>query len=675
MSDPPVTPPLAFRHSVRARLLLIALLPMLLILPLLLGVTVTNWSRRFDEVLISKVNGELTIAHQHLAGLLASRRAAIAALSQSARLETKIKAGDNALEVFLAGERQELGLDFLYMIDEAGNVLSSPSVTDTEGLADWPVVKAALAGQERAAIDIFGPEELQRFSADLAKKALLVLLPTPAAVPTDRTEETRGMMVHAAAPAPGGALVGGFLLNRNLAFIDEINELVYPAASLTEGSRGTATLFLEDVRVSTNVRLFEDVRALGTRVSAAVRSRVLDEGRVWLDRAFVVNDWYVSAYEPIIDSFGARIGMLYVGFLEAPFAEARWRTIQQIGLSFLAILLLSVPILLRWAQGIFKPLERMTHTIGKVEAGDLGARSGTRGADDEIGRVAIHLDKLLDQLQQRDRALRNWAEELENRVAERTRDLEEVNRQLEVTTRQLIVSEKLAAIGEITAGVAHEINNPLAVIQGNVDVIHADLGARAEELKTEFTLIVEQIQAIHILVSKLLQFARPEEYAETGMGNSPDKVIKDTLPLVQHLLSRAEIAVELDLCAGAAVAMNQTELQQVLVNLMVNAIQAMPEGGHLKLSSHMADQNGQPMICITVQDTGVGMPDDVIQRIFDPFFTMKRGAGTGLGLSISRNLITRSGGEIRVFSEPGKGSTFELWLPAVDPKVADQSQP
>lgn len=662
-----MTPPLAFRRSVRARLLLIALLPLLLILPVLLGVTVANWSRRFDEVLIAKVNGELTIAHQHLAGLLENRGAAIAALGQSAILTATITHGDRvAIADLLATERQRLGLDFLYLVAQDGEIVSSPSVVGGSDRRDWPIAKAALSGKQVAVIDIFTPSDLSQFGPDLVERARITLVPTPAAVPTERRQETRGMVVHAAAPAPGGALVGGLLLNRNLAFIDQINDLVYPAASLTEGSIGTATLFLEDVRISTNVRLFEDVRALGTRVSAAVRSRVLDDGQVWLDRAFVVNNWYVSAYEPIVDSFGQRVGMLYVGFLEAPFAAARWRTLQQVGLSFLAILLLSIPVLLRWARGIFRPLERMNAAIGQVEVGDLGARTGAEGTGDEIDRVARHLDHLLDQLQERDQSLRGWAEELENRVAERTQDLKDANNQLEMTTRQLIVSEKLAAIGEITAGVAHEINNPLAVIQGNIDVIHDDLGPRAEPLKTEFTLIVEQIQAIHILVSKLLQFARPEEFAETGMGHSPDTVIQDTLPLVQHLLSKSEITVDLDLSAGATVAMNQTELQQVLVNLMINAIQAMPQGGRLSLGNRIAERGGKPMVRIRVGDTGVGMTEDVTRRVFDPFFTMKHGSGTGLGLSISRDLITRAGGEILVASEPGNGATFDVWLPVVE---------
>ena len=234
---------------------------------------------------------------------------------------------------------------------------------------------------------------------------------------------------HSASPVTlangaGAALVGGILLNQNLVFIDTINDLVYREASLPEGSKGTATLFLEDVRVSTNVRLFEDRRALGTRVSAAVRAAVLDEGRTWLDSAFVVNDWYISAYEPIVDSFGKRVGMLYVGFLETPFRQAKYATLLTIMLAFLVVTTVSVPIFLRWARAIFKPLERMSDTITRVEGGNMSARTELKAASDEIGRVALHLDGLLDQLQQRDRELRQWNEELNDRVTERTSELE-----------------------------------------------------------------------------------------------------------------------------------------------------------------------------------------------------------------------------------------------------------
>jgi signal transduction histidine kinase len=638
-------------------MLLIALLPLLIVLPLLLLTAVRNWSDRFDEVLIAKVHGELTIAHQHLAGLMQSRKAGVEALAQSAAFARLQGAGED-VAAFLEAQRRGVGLDFLYFVDQGGAVARGGDP------ARWPVVKAALAGQPGAAIDLFSAEDLAAISPALAERARLQLVPTAAAVPTDRTEESRGMVVHAAAPAPGGVLVGGVLLNRNLGFIDEINDLVYPEGSLTEGTLGTATLFLDDVRVSTNVRLFADVRALGTRVSAAVRARVLDEGQVWLDRAFVVNDWYVSGYEPITDSFGARIGMLYVGFLEAGFAAAKRQSLYQVAITFLIVVLLSAPVLLRWARGIFAPLERMNTVIARVEAGDPGARAGQSGTDDEIARVASHLDVLLDRVQERERRLRDWARELEDRVAERTRDLEQANRQLDMTTRQLIISEKLAAIGEITAGVAHEINNPLAVIQGNLDVVREDLGARAEPLETEFRLIHEQVQAINILVSKLLHFARPEEFADVDTAVAADKVVLDTLPLVQHVLGRSGIELVTDLGAGATVAINQTELQQVLVNLIVNAIQAMPGGGRIDIRSRTIERDGKRWVRIEVEDTGSGMPPDVIARVFDPFFTTKRSVGTGLGLSISRTLIGRAGGDITVQSAPGEGSRFVILLPA-----------
>ncbi len=657
MSDS-ATRPVALRHTVRARLLAIALLPVLFLLPLLLVTSVRNWNHRFDEVLIAKVAGELTVAHQHLAGLMERRGADISALGLSALFQ-RLSADPARLGDFLETQRRDMGLDFLYFVDAAGNTILSGG---SDRLADprgWPVVEAALAGRRKIEIDVFDAAQLSALSPDLAARARLDLVLTRAAAPTARTKETRGMVIHAAAPAPGGALVGGLLLNRNLGFIDEINELVYPVGSLTGGSLGTASLFLEDVRVSTNVRLFENVRALGTRVSAEVRQKVLDQGQVWLARAFVVNDWYISAYEPIRDSFGKRVGMLYVGFLEKPFKTAMWRTHLLIGAGFLFVMVFSVPILLVFARGIFKPLERMNRVIDRVHRGDLGARSNIGGRDDEISRLAAHLDSLLDQLQERDRKLRDWAEELELRVASRTRDLEEANRQLEMTSKQLILSEKLAALGEITAGVAHEINNPLAVIQGNIDVIYDDLGPAAEPMRTEFTLIQEQIQAITLLVTRLLRFTRPEEFEQEDAGLDPDQVIRSTLPLVQHILSNSGIALKLELAAEGEIAMNETELQQVLVNLMINAIQAMPEGGTLSLRTQVQEAR----VIITVQDTGIGMDDEIQARIFEPFFSTKRYEGTGLGLSITRDLVERAGGDISVTSRPGAGSCFRVRLP------------
>ncbi|MFC3161944.1 sensor histidine kinase [Ciceribacter thiooxidans] len=659
--------------SIRFRLLAIALLPTLVILPVLLAVTMARWEAKFDALLTSKVNGDLTIAHQYLSRILENTGEHLKSLTDSADFRDVVtQRGAASLPAFLDENRKRLGLDFLMVIGSDGPLAASPLVRAASPIrSDWPVVQAALSGHASTAIDIFNNDELAAISADLASQAQLELVPTPNALPTDRTVENRGMVVHSASPAfiPGRgsvALVGGVLLNQNLVFIDTINDLVYREASLPAGSRGTATLFLDDVRISTNVRLFEDKRALGTRVSKSVRDAVLDHGRVWLDSAFVVNDWYVSAYEPISDSYGKRVGMLYVGFLEAPFARAKTETLIGIGLAFLAVTAASVPIFLRWARGIFKPLERMTATIGRVEEGDLGARTGLVRADNEIGRVAHHLDTLLDQVQQRDLELRAWNDELNARVAARTHELEIANRQLEATTRQLIMSEKLAAIGEITAGVAHEINNPIAVMQGNLDVVRSVLGDHTAEVATEFRLIDEQIHRISQIVTKLLQFAKPEEYAGYIERHVAADVISDSLPLVQHLLNKGAIALFREDTAERLVLMNRTELQQVLVNLIVNAIHAMPDGGTLTLKSRDEDREGQRGVAIEVTDTGVGISPDVLRRVFDPFFTTKRQRGTGLGLSISQTLVTRQGGSLTADSSPGAGTTFTVWLPEAD---------
>lgn len=665
-----VTTPIERRRSVRFRLLVLALLPTLLVLPAFIVLVAVWWSIQFDRILISKVHGDLTIARQYLERLMERSDEKLHALGDSATFDQIARSGSrDELEALLAARRKDLSLDYLYLTDPNGIVVAASPVQNPGSRARrWPVVEAGLRGQPSTALDILDASALQQLSEDMHKRARIELVPTAEAAATEETVETRGMVIQSGVPVSlsggqTGALIGGTLLNQNLAFIDTINDLIYRAAGLPDGSQGTATLFLGDVRVSTNVRLFEGKRALGTRVSRSVRDAVLSSGRVWLNRAFVVNDWYISAYEPIVDSYGQRVGMLYVGFLERPFQAAKYTTLAAIVGVLLLTMLLTVPILLRLARAIFRPLERMDATIFRVEGGDFGARTGVVSSADEIGRLAHHLDALLDLLQVRDRELRGWAEELDKRVEDRTSELEATHRKLKTTQQQLVMSEKLAAIGEITAGVAHEINNPVAVIQGNLDVAREVLGGAIEPVKTEFKLIDQQVHRITLIVNKLLQFARPSEFAGYDGNVRPSDIITDCLVLIQHLLNRSQIEVARSNMATRVVAMNQTELQQVMLNLLVNALHAMPNGGTISLQSRDVDVDGVPGVAIVVADTGVGIPPENVKRIFDAFFTTKPQVGTGLGLSISYALVARHGGRMSVESVVGEGSTFTVWLP------------
>lgn len=649
--------------SVRLRLLILALLPLVVLMPLLLFVAVNRWSANFDNLLITNVASDLRIAEQYLQRILTTTGKDVQSLAQSRRFDEVARARPGALAEFLAEQRAALGFDFLYYLPR----------TSAGPLAEaWPVIGAAVQGKAATEIDIFSPADLAALpqtGPDLAARAQVTIVATRAAVPTQRSVEDRGMVVHSATPVTvaghEGVLVGGILLNRNLDFIDTINALVYRDTGGPGTRQGTATLFLEDVRISTNVRLFEGERALGTRVSAAVRGNVLDRGQIWLDSAFVVNEWYISAYQPLIDSFGERVGMLYVGFLQAPFDAAKRNAYLMILAAFLVVLVLTVPLFLRLARTIFAPLERMTRTMARVEGGDLAARIGPVPARDEIGTVAAHLDSLLDQVQERDRALRAWNEDLNARVEARTAELREANARLESTYQQLVMAEKLASIGEITAGVAHEINNPAAVIQGNLDVIRQVLGPAAEPVRTELGLIDRQIGRISAIVGKLLQFARPTEFGSFEEDVDIHAVLRDCLVLVHHVIAKASVEVEIAADPDTpSVRINPGELQQVVINLITNAVQAIRTEGRIDITIQPALYEGRDGAALIFADTGPGIPEDKLSAVFDPFFTTKRGEGTGLGLSVSQTLIRQAGGMITARNRATGGAELTVWLPA-----------
>ena len=644
------------KRSVRLQLLVMALVPLMVLLPVLLVMGISRWNNDYNNLLIAKVESELQVAEQYLQRIVGATGTSVEALAASLAIQ---KAAENGqLNDFLTAEKDALGLDFLSIVQ--------PTSID-EHMQKWPVVQSALTGTARTAVDLFEADDLLMIDVALAEQAELILIPTEAAVPTDKVAETRGMMIHTAAPVSiNGSqrvLVGGILLNRNLDFIDTINTLVYQRKNTAEDPRGTATLFLEDVRISTNVRLFENVRALGTRVSAEVRSAVLDQGQTWLDRAFVVNDWYISGYLPIYDSFDQRIGMLYVGFLEEPFRLVKRDAIAMMWIAFIGVLIVFIPVFLRLAGGIFSPLERMTKTMRRVETGDLTARNNLNQSGGEIAEVSHHLDHLLDQVQERDKQLRDWADDLNVRVEERTAQLQEANQKLETTYKQLVMSEKLASIGEITAGVAHEINNPVAVIQGNVDVVRLTLGEQAEPVKTELDLIDRQIMRIGGIVGKLLQFARPSDYGKFEEYVNLRDVTQDSLGLVDHVYASKDIDVKLEFTNVPDVKINPSELQQVIINLIINAVQAMDGKGILTIQSHVLERDGKNGVCLAFHDSGPGISEDTINTIFDPFFTTKRAKGTGLGLSISQTIIQTAGGIITADNHPKGGALMSIWLP------------
>ena len=596
-------------RSVRYRLLAIALVPMLLVLPVLLGIGIWSWMRALDELKISKVADDLTIAQQYLQKLTEGAGNSVVAVSESHAFHEALFSGDNAaLSAVLRGAASRHGFDFLYLVDSGGQVIASDIASpEAKPRADWPIIAAAQSGQAEVGLDVFTAEELAAIAPALAERARIELVSTGA--PSDGAIESRGLVLHSASGVtlPDGkraALVAGMLLNNNLAFVDRINDLVFHGPGLLAGSLGTVTLSLDDIRISTNVHLFEERRAIGTRVSDDVRHAVLDEGRTWLESAFVVNDRFVSGYAPLLDTFGQRIDAL-CRLSRKPITEVKLGTAIWTLVALLIAAGITVPVFLVWAAGIFRPLERIDDTIARIEAGEPDARTRAGDPADEIGRVAKRLDELLDQVQDRERSLRQLNGQL-SALSEQRRGPAREEQRARITIEHLVMSEKLATIGQITASIAHEVNNPVAIMQGNLELLREQLGPAAIDSSTELDLLDQQLRRMKEIIDRLLLFARPHEYAAGGPV-SPGEIVTETLPFVRHVLQKGRVELRVEDLSDRTVAINRVELQQVLVNLMVNAVQAMPDGARWPSARSISTGPASRASLSRWPDTGTGM--------------------------------------------------------------------
>ena len=299
------------------------------------------------------------------------------------------------LEEFLAKRCKDFGLDLLTLTDARGRVLvrtHHPFLTGDDQSSD-PLVQRALKGEAVASTVIVPREELEKERSDLAERAFLVFVPTPKAKEVAQDRETAGMMLKAACPVwngrgrLAGVLYGGVLLNRDYRIVDKVRDLLYGEGRYEGKEMGTATILQGDLRISTNVLDEKGQRAVGTRLSEEVRRAVLEKGEIWLDRAFVVHDWYLTGYQPIRDLAGKIVGILYVGILEAPYVDLRNKVVY----SFFALAVLGVVIVVLLyffiTSRITRPLRDMATAAAKIAEGDLSVEVAGR-SQDEIGRAS-----------------------------------------------------------------------------------------------------------------------------------------------------------------------------------------------------------------------------------------------------------------------------------------------
>ena len=250
--------------------------------------------------------------------------------------------------------------------------------------------------------------------------------------------------------------------------------------------------------------------------------------------------------------------------------------------------------------------------------------------------------------------LKAFSQQMEEKIQKTTADLRK-------TEAQLIRSEKLAALGQLAAGIAHEIRNPLTSINILIHSLTENLptkDSRWEDLK----VIEEEILRINEIVNQFLRFAKPAPPLLDKTDLIP--IFEETLQLLRPQIEKGKIAVQKEFEPLPLITVDREQIKQVILNLLMNAIQAMPGGGQLNMSGRFS-RDGY-WVELTVQDSGVGIPPEDLDKLFDPFFSTKEG-GIGLGLSIAHRIIDQHHGKIEVESNPGKGTLFTISLPVFTP--------
>jgi len=538
------------------------------------------------------------------------------------------------------------GTHLIAVLDAEGNILVGRVLSPEGDLSpiltrgNWkqlPIVEEVLSmGKEEAATEVIPAEFLAQVGLD--GQAYISLIDTPKAAPEpfDPREGMAGLALTGVAPLRGedgqvvGAVLAAYLFNNDFTLVDRIKEVA---------GVDTVTIFFGDLRVSTNVRTATGERAVGTRVSQEVYDVVLKQGRDYVGRAFVVKEWFITRYEPLCDHHGQVVGSLYVGARESAFQALVHAFNNRVALIALVCIVLAGIIAVPIARFITRPIAELVEATRRLAQGDMTVRVPTYGKG-ELAALGQSFNSMVETLHQ--------------------------------TQQELLHKEKLASMGQLAAGVAHEINNPLGTILLFSDVMYKE-APEDDPQRDDLKMIINETTRCKNIVADLLNFARQQEVLaqETDLHVLLEQVIERVNPLPAFAGVEIVRQFSSDLPTIQA---DPAQLQQVFVNLLNNAAEAMKEGGTITLATRPL--NGQ--VEIKVSDTGCGIPEENLGKLFTPFFTTKAlGKGTGLGLSIVYGIIKMHRGQISVQSQVGQGTTFTVSLPVRLPEgqLASTSAP
>ena len=539
-------------------------------------------------------------------------------------------------------------LDILTLTDSSGNVVirtCNPSVIGDNQRGN-KLVSGVLTNKEVIAGTLIVPsEELIKESKNLAKRAYFKFIQTPKAKPIEETENTSGMMIEAGAPVFGydgellGVLYGGILLNRNYKIVDKVKETVYKGETFKDKDVGTATIFQEDLRISTNVITKDGSRAIGTRVSEQVNEQVLVKGLPWVARAFVVNDWYKTAYEPIRDIDDQIIGILYVGILEQPFNYMA-RNILIVFFVIVAVataLAASLEIFL--TKKISQPLVNMLKATKELSGGELGYEMDKETGTIELDTLAGSFNEMSAQLRAREESLKK-------------------------------MNEKLAALNmaylDLVGFVSHELKGILATTIMNTAAVHDEIfGQINPRQKKSLESVMKNLNYLKETVKKFLDLSRIEKgelkITKTKLRLKED-VFDPCLEIFSGRIAEKQMHVLNNIGPEIKVEGDIDLLRISANNLVGNAVKYGLDKGKVVLDSKDLGRKVQ----IEIYNDSRPIQEHEKEKLFKKFSRLgtlkeKEVKGTGLGLFVTSEIITKHGGDIWV--EPkDNGNSFILQL-------------
>jgi signal transduction histidine kinase len=318
-------------------------------------------------------------------------------------------------------------------------------------------------------------------------------------------------------------------------------------------------------------------------------------------------------------------------------------------------------VILTWLLTFYvvAPIRKLSKVADALAKGKFDSAPVRTRRTDEIGTLYSAFGNMASQLRARQNSL-------EQKVASTEAELKESDTRLKQTEEAAARSERFAALGRLASGVTHEIRTPLTSLKLFLQSVRGEIEI-SPEYKEDFQLAMDQIKRIEATINRFLDFAKPQEPIFSSIDVA--QLIDESLLIVRPRASQQEVTVEREIDNNLPrIRGDRKQLQDVLLNLVVNAFDAMPNRSRLTIraSAVRAELNGKMKQCVrlAVSDTGRGIEEENIERIFDPFFTTKA-SGTGLGLPIVRTTVQKHGGEVKVESTPGKGTTLSVFLPAI----------